>query len=103
MRCGRETRHQLLIDPDIAYTSHNGSRCFTAQIRDEQLAVLREWCQEALAWESAAASDPGLCVAPVDLLARPDELIAFGRDAKQRVLTKGGGVPGRGEAGRSPL
>ncbi len=31
-RCGRVTRHQLLIHPDIAYTSHNSSMCFPAEI-----------------------------------------------------------------------
>ena len=31
-RCGRVTRHQLLVHPDIAYTSHNSSMCFPAEI-----------------------------------------------------------------------
>jgi hypothetical protein len=87
-RCQRVTRHQLLVHPDIAYTSHNSAMCFPAQIRDEHLDGVTEWCQEALTAESAASSDPGLCIAPVEQLERPDELIAFGRDAKQRVLTK---------------
>jgi hypothetical protein len=87
--CGRVTRHQLLVHPDIAYTSHNSAMCFPAQIRDEHLDGVTEWCREALPRESAATSDPGLCVVPVDLLERPEELIVFGRDAKRRVLTKG--------------
>ena len=87
--CGRVTRHQLLVHPDIAYTSHNSAMCFPAQTEKKLLGAVTTWCQEALVAESADASDPGLCVVPVDLLERPDELIAFGRDAKQRVLTKG--------------
>jgi hypothetical protein len=87
-RCGRVTRHQLLVHPDIAYTSHNSSMCFPAEIEEERLLAVTSWCQESLAAESAAASDPGLCIAVVGSLARPRDLVGFGRDAKTRVLTK---------------
>jgi hypothetical protein len=60
-RCGRVTRHQLLVHPDIAYTSHNSSMCFPAEIEEERL---------------------------LGSLARPRDLVGFGRDAKTRVLTK---------------
>jgi hypothetical protein len=86
--CGRVTRHQLLIHPAIAYTSHNSSMCFPAEIDEGSLEAVTAWCQTALAEESVAAADPGLCVAAVDRLAEPDALVAYGRSAKERVYTK---------------
>jgi hypothetical protein len=86
--CGRVTRHQLLIHPDIAYTSHNSSMCFPARIDEASLEAVTGWCQTALATESVEAADPGLCVAAVDRLAEPDALVAYGRSAKERVFSK---------------
>ena len=34
---GMVTRHQLLVHPDIPYTSHNSAMCFTAEIGAECL------------------------------------------------------------------
>jgi hypothetical protein len=91
---GRVSRHQLLIHPDIAYTSHNSAMCFTVETArdrdggDDPLAAVVAWCREGLEAESEAAADPGLCVAAPALLADPDALIAFGRSAKERVRTK---------------
>lgn len=85
---GRVTRHQLLIHPDIAYTSHNSSMCFEADIAEESLAEVIARCAEMLAAESVEVADPGLAVAVVDRLGEPERLMAFGRDAKERVLTK---------------
>ncbi len=82
------TRHQMLVHPDIPYTSHNSSMCFTAEIADEHLAAFTDFAKEFLARESAEGSDPGLCIVNIDALAGRDDLIAFGRRAKQQVLTK---------------
>ncbi|MEI6205728.1 MAG: hypothetical protein WCP20_02985 [Desulfuromonadales bacterium] len=87
-KCGFITRHQLLIHPDIPYTSHNSSMCFSAEIADIYLEKVIKHASEFLARESAAESDPGLCVAVIDHLSEPDELILFGQTAKQSVLTK---------------
>ena len=87
-RCGRVTRHQLLVHPDIAYTSHNSSMCFPAAIDDEALTTVTSWCMETLAEESVEAADPGLCIVALEKLSRPEELIAFGRAAKVRVIGK---------------
>lgn len=86
--CGRVTRHQLLIHPDIAYTSHNSSMCFPAQIEPGALEYVTEWCQTTLAAESVSAADPGLCIAAVERVADTDALMGFGLSAKQRVHTK---------------
>lgn len=86
--CEPITRHQLLIHPDIPYTSHNSSMCFKADIDAAYLDELIAFSSDFLARESAAEADPGLCVAVIDRLSRPGWLIAFGYMAKNYVLTK---------------
>jgi hypothetical protein len=87
-RCGRVTRHQLLVHPDIAYTSHNSSMCFPAEVDGAALDEVTAWCRRSLTAESVPAADPGLCVVVVELLTQPDGLVAFGRRAKERIVTK---------------
>jgi hypothetical protein len=82
------TRHQLLVHPDIPYTSHNSAMCFAADIDPSCHGRLISHAAEFLARESAEGSDPGLCVVPVDRLADRTPLIDFGRLAKQSVLSK---------------
>lgn len=82
------TRHQLLVHPDIPYTSHNSAMCFSADIDDNHLERVIGYASEFLGRESAPGSDPGLCVAVLDRLGDHDGLVAFGRQAKQAVLTK---------------
>jgi hypothetical protein len=86
--CEPITRHQLLIHPDIPYTSHNSSMCFEADIDHVFLEPLIDFAAEFLARESTPDSDPGLCVAVTDRISRPGWLIAFGYMAKNYVLTK---------------
>jgi len=86
--CTRVTRHQLLVDPAIAYTSHNSAMCFSADISDADLDRIIDWTAEALATESVAAADPGLCVVALPRLDAPQRLIDYGRSAKERVFTK---------------
>jgi hypothetical protein len=82
------TRHQLLVHPDIPYTSHNSAMCFAADIDPSCHGKLISHAAAFLARESAEGSDPGLCVVPVELLADRAPLISFGRLAKQSVLRK---------------
>ena len=86
--CGRVTRHQLLVHPDIAYTSHNSSMCFPAEVAADDLETAISRCAEWLTVESAEASDPGLCVVVVERLVHPQALVEYGREAKARVITK---------------
>jgi hypothetical protein len=81
------TRHQLLVHPDIPYTSHNSAMCFAADIDGADLESIIHYAAAFLSRESAAGSDPGLCVAVVDRLKSPEPLIEFGRKAKQTVVT----------------
>jgi len=82
------TRHQLLIHPDIDYTSHNSSMCFKAVLENGRFADVTRLAMDFLATESAKGSDPGLCVVHLDRLKDRQQLIAFGRTAKKNVLTK---------------
>ncbi len=86
--CDFISRHQLLVHPDVPYTSHNSAMCFTADIMETNLHPLIAHAALFLEKESADGSDPGLCVAVCDQLTRPEDVIAFGRKAKQTVLAK---------------
>lgn len=79
------SRHQLLVDPAIPYTSHNSSLCValdTGAPREEILAVSRTVMED----DFVPGADPGLCVA------RPDQMTAavlsFGVRAAQVVVTE---------------
>ncbi len=82
------TRHQLLVHPDVPYTSHNSSMCFSADIDETFLGTLISHAANFLEKESAEGADPGLCIAVAEQLPGSKELIDFGRKAKQIVLTQ---------------
>jgi len=80
------TRHQLYVHPSIPYTSHNSSACLDVELHPGRFAEARDFCRDYLAAESADGSDAGLCMAEFDAVA--DEVVEFGRCAKDRVLTR---------------
>jgi hypothetical protein len=77
------TRHQLLVDPQIPYTSHNSSACMS--IETENAEDVWEASREFLLRESAIGSDVGLCLAQIDLIS--EQVLDFARRAKLEVLT----------------
>src|SRR5215475_9533423 len=77
------TRHQLLVDPRIPYTSHNSSACIVLDTTQED--SVWELSREFLKEHSADGSDVGLCMTTWDSIA--DEVIVFGQRAKLEVLT----------------
>lgn len=80
------TRHQLLVDPRIPYTSHNSSACIAVSAEDDYIAPLVDCCREYLLAESAEGSDAGLCLG---LASAATEMVQqFGRMAKTEVLTR---------------
>ena len=87
-RASYVTRHQLLVHPDIPYTSHNSSMAFFAEIDPAFLRPFTAHAEDFLIHESAVGSDPGLCVIDMAKLTLAKELIDFGRQAKERVLVK---------------
>ncbi|MEI6764354.1 MAG: ABC transporter substrate-binding protein [Bacteroidota bacterium] len=77
------TRHQLLVNPAIPYTSHNSSASLlieTAAPADE----LIEHCRNFLLRESADGSDAGLCIASESSIS--EKIIEWGQRAKKEVL-----------------
>src|SRR5512145_696306 len=80
------TRHQLLVDPQIPYTSHNSSACLLVEADKKRKTALWGACREFLLRESAPGSDAGLCLAEWESVNAC--LHAFGRRAKIVVLTQ---------------
>jgi tRNA(Ile2) C34 agmatinyltransferase TiaS len=78
-------RHQLLVDPNIRYTSHNSCKSVVLDADGEvDLAALCERVRLMMLADYVPGSDPGLCVARVV----PASVIEFGQRAKREVLTQ---------------
>jgi hypothetical protein len=77
------TRHQLLVDPQIPYTSHNSSACLS--VETETPDDVWEASREFLLRESAPGSDAGLTLAKWDSI--NDCVLSFAKRAKITVLT----------------
>lgn len=80
------TRHQLLFDERVPYTSHNSSAAIhissAAGVPAEAIYTLvAEWMQA----DYQPGSDPGLCVAVGDV---PEEVTAFGRRAQVEIVSQ---------------
>jgi len=96
---GYITRHQLFVNENVPFTSHNSSMCATVRV-DEAAGgdtaagtstIFDELVDAAarhLQAESADGSDPGLCVADLDALTDTDALVEWGLRAKSEVLEK---------------
>lgn len=80
------TRHQLLVDPRIPYTSHNSALCLSVAIDPARIDDVADYCRDYLARESAPGSDAGLCIAERGGL--DPEVLAYGGRAKRVVLTQ---------------
>jgi hypothetical protein len=81
------TRHQLLVDPRIPYTSHNSSACLEVTCSPPREGDLVRLCREFLLRESAPGSDAGLCVARREQAGQ--NVVMFGHRAKAEVLVAG--------------
>lgn len=82
------TRHQLLIDPVIRYTSHNSSLCIGLDTA-APVAELAGVTAQELVGRAQVGSDPGLCVFALEgERAARRSVEAFGLAAAERVLTK---------------
>jgi hypothetical protein len=80
------TRHQLLVDPRVPYTSHNSSATIALQAEDGlDLTVLFERVKEQMLADFQAGSDPGLCVASGEI---PAEVTDFGFRAQRELVTQ---------------
>ena len=77
------TRHQLLVDARIPYTSHNSSACLA--VHTERPEDVWNAARQFLLLTSAIGSDVGLCLAHWDSIT--DDVMTHGRRAKLEVLT----------------
>ena len=77
------TRHQLLVHPQIPYTSHNSSACLSVETKNAD--DVWDASREFLLREAATGSDAGLCLAEWEVIFA--EVQSFGRRAKTEVLT----------------
>ena len=77
------TRHQLLVDPRVPYTSHNSSA--TIHLDEDgntNLTATADLVQEIIQADFQEGSDPGLCVAQ----SVSQEMITFGQRAKRELV-----------------
>ena len=81
------SRHQLLLQEGVPYTSHNSTMCIDVE-GDITIEKLFEIGKENIFKHMAASSDPGICVCNIDKLEDKNKLIDFGHAAKERILTK---------------
>lgn len=79
------TRHQLLVDPRIPFTSHNSSACLTLEADPARFDLLVEYARNFLLAESAPEADVGLCLVEWSMVG--PAISEFGHRAKQQVLT----------------
>lgn len=76
------TRHQLLVDDRIPYTSKNSSACI--EIESSQLDDIISFSRGYLLKESAIGADVGLCI--INSMKVNSELMEWGLKAKNEVL-----------------
>lgn len=96
--CSFVSRHQLLLHPDVPYTSHNSSMCFTTELPEDRYEELLEKAQEVMLRESDPESDPGLAVADPAKVDR-DLAVAFGKECKRKLMTKADAYDAAARAG----
>lgn len=88
-KCLRITRHQLLDDPRVPYTSQNGSASIVLQPRgdgDGDVEAVWETAVDVIGQLAPTGSDPGLCLRTSSSLR--DEVVAFGVRCQQELVTQ---------------
>jgi len=78
------TRHQLLVHPDIPYTSHNSCACIAGTVGDSTLEEIAHRARSFLVENFHEGANPGLCLMNQESV--PDTLRTFGRRAQQEVI-----------------
>lgn len=66
------TRHQLLLSPDVPYTSHNSAMAFEFFMRPDRADEFYNRSIRVIEEHRAAASDPGLCLMRVPQVRNSD-------------------------------
>jgi len=77
------TRHQLLVDPRVPYTSHNSSAAIALETEDTvDLPALFRRVKAVMLADFIPGSDPGLCMA----VHVPQAITDFGRKAQREFV-----------------
>jgi tRNA(Ile2) C34 agmatinyltransferase TiaS len=80
------TRHQLLVDPRVPYTSHNSSAAINIKTDDTaDIPAIFERVKKMMLADYQTGSDPGLCIATDQ---EACELTEFGRRAQVEVVSQ---------------
>lgn len=80
------TRHQLLVDDRVPYTSHNSSACIVVKrLHGISSDELTDFCRSFLLEIAAEGSDVGLCIAKYG---QANKIIEFGLKAKVALITQ---------------
>lgn len=78
------TRHQLLVHPDVPYTSHNSCACIEAVTMNGDLKKVARAARSFLLDHFHQGANPGLCLVRKEAV--PEELTPFGLRAQQEVI-----------------
>jgi hypothetical protein len=78
------TRHQLLVHPDIPYTSHNSCACIAGDAIGPSIEEIGRRARAFLIENFHEGANPGLCLMKSDSV--PDELRDFGKRAQREVI-----------------
>ncbi|MBF0547565.1 MAG: hypothetical protein HQM08_24210 [Candidatus Riflebacteria bacterium] len=79
------SRHQLLVDPRVKYTSHNSCKGI-AVITENPVAALFQSCIDFIEGCFQPGADPGLCICAKNQVS--PEILNFGLKAEIELLTK---------------
>lgn len=80
------TRHQLLLDDNIDYTSHNSSMCMEGET-DWKKEDLLDFAEKIVLEHMSPASNPGICLYFPTKKDDIDKVTAFGEAAKKYVIS----------------
>jgi tRNA(Ile2) C34 agmatinyltransferase TiaS len=80
------TRHQLLVDARIPYTSHNSSAAIELEVPpNSDLSVLSVRSSEFMMADFQPDSDPGLCLVNAS---NARSFVEFGRQAQREIVSQ---------------
>ncbi|WP_428737972.1 hypothetical protein [Sulfurimonas sp.] len=80
------TRHQLLMDAKVPYTSHNSAMCFGITSHNYNLEDIKKFIIESVTNQAANSSAPGICICSEQNITNKETFIEYGFDAKDIVL-----------------
>ena len=80
------TRLQLLLDPRINYASHNSCMCLEAMLDEAQKQSALNFALDLLEHKCAPSAEPGIAAAFEKDIVNVQELISFGKSAKEIFL-----------------